>query len=116
MEADDIEAMIRSAALEELRAETPPYDRERSLSRAATALDALCALSEREGPGSVWDVLRELDRAELLAFSAFAVSEMADHTGYRWIDHEGERRSGEEEAEEPAAEEEALSDKGRRAN
>lgn len=102
MEADDIEGMIRSAALEELRAETPPHDRERSLSRAATALDALCALSEREGPGSVWDVLRELERAELLAFSAFAVSEMADHTGYRWIDHEGERLpSGDDSADGP---------------
>lgn len=102
MDADDIEAMIRSAALEELRAETPTHDRERSLSRAATALDALCALSEREGPGSVWDVLRELDRAELLAFSAFAVSEMADHTDYRWIDHEGERLpSGDDSADSP---------------
>ncbi len=116
MEADDIEAMIRGAALEELRAETPPYDRERSLSRAATALDALCALSEREGPGSVWDVLRELDRAELLAFSAFAISEMADHTEYRWIDHEGERLSGEEEAEGPAAQDEPLSDESRSTN
>ncbi|MFM8762167.1 MAG: hypothetical protein ACKOH7_06605 [Solirubrobacterales bacterium] len=91
MEAEDIEAMIRSAALEELRAETPSHDRERSLSRAATALDALCALSEREGPGSVWDVLRELERSELLAFSAFAISEMADHTEYRWSDHEAGR-------------------------
>lgn len=105
MEADDIEAMIRSAALEELRAETSPHDRERSLSRAATALDALCALSEREGPGSVWDVLRELERAELLAFSAFAVSEMADHTGYRWIDHEGERLPTGDDASEGPAEE-----------
>ena len=86
MEPEDIETMIRSAALEELRMETAEHDRERSLSRASTALDALCGLSEREGPGSVWDVLRELDRAELLAFSAFAISEMADHTGYRWVD------------------------------
>jgi len=116
MEADDIEAMIRSAALEELRAETPSYDRERSLSRAATALDALCALSEREGPGSVWDVLRELDRAELLAFSSFAISEMADHTQYRWIDHEGERPSGDEDAVEPAAVRESSEDEPRSAN
>lgn len=94
MDGADIEAMVRSAALEDLRAETPDYDRSRSLSRAATALDALCALSEREGTGAVWDVLRELDRAQLLAFSTFAVSEMADHTEYRWVDHEGERGDG----------------------
>lgn len=101
MEAEDIEAMIRSAALEELRAETPSYDRDRSLSRGATALDALCSLSEREGPGSVWEILRELDRSELLAFSAFAISEMADHTEYRWIDHEGSHEPAKDPPESP---------------
>gem|GEM_PF-1394687 len=97
MEGADIEAMIRSAALEALRAETQPHDRSRSLSRAATALDALCGLSERDGPGAVWDVLSELDRAELLAFSSFAISEMADHTEYRWVDHEGGSSSVEDD-------------------
>ena len=97
MEGSDIEAMIRSAALEALRAETQPHDRSRSLSRAATALDALCGLSERDGPGAVWDVLSELDRAELLAFSSFAISEMADHTEYRWVDHEGGSSSVEDD-------------------
>lgn len=90
MEAADVEAMIRSAALEGLRAETPDHERNRCLSRAATALDALCGLSSREGTGGVWDVLSELTRPELLAFSTFAVSEMADHTDYRWVDHEGD--------------------------
>lgn len=101
MEAADIEAMIRSAALENLRAETPAHERNRALSRAATALDALCGLSEREGTGAVWDVLAELSRPEVLAFSTFAVSEMADHTAYRWIDHEG--RGAEEDPEDPPA-------------
>lgn len=98
MDGADIEAMVRSAALEDLRAETPEYDRSRSLSRAATALDALCGLSEREGTGAVWDVLSELDRAQLLAFSTFAVSEMADHTQYRWVDHEGRTASDKDDA------------------
>lgn len=99
MDPSDIEAMVRSAALEDLRAETPVHERSRALSRAATALDALCGLSQREGPGAVWDVLRELDRPQLLAFSTFAVSEMADHTDYRWVDHEG--GSGDDAEEEP---------------
>ena len=96
MDGADIEAMIRSAALEALRAETQPHDRSRSLSRGATALDALCGLSEREGPGAVWDVLSELERSELLAFSTFAISELADHTEYRWVDHEGGSSSAED--------------------
>ena len=72
-----IESLIRAAALEDLRHETPPAERERSLGQAATALDALCGVADREGAGSVWDVLAELDRAQLLAFSAFAVVELA---------------------------------------
>ncbi|MBU6336336.1 MAG: hypothetical protein KGR19_00785 [Acidobacteria bacterium] len=102
MEPADIEAMIRTAALESLRAESPDHERDRALSRAATALDALCALSDREGTGAVWDVMAELSRAELLAFSTFAVSELADHTDYRWVDHGRSSSAGSDSGEEPA--------------
>lgn len=72
-----IESLIHSAALEDLRHETPAADRERSIGQAVTALDALCALDDREGPDGVWDVLAELDRAQLLAFATFVVGELA---------------------------------------
>ena len=54
-----IERMIRSAALEDLRHDTPAAERERSLGRAATALDALCGACDRDGPDAVWDVLEQ---------------------------------------------------------
>jgi hypothetical protein len=72
-----IERMIRSAALEDLRHETPGPERERSLGRAATALEALCGASDRDGPDAIWDVLEQLDRRALLTFATFAVSELA---------------------------------------
>ena len=72
-----IEALIHTAALEDLRHETPAADRERSLGQAATALDALCGLADREGADGVWDVLHELDRAQMLAFATFAVVELS---------------------------------------
>lgn len=72
-----IERMIRSAALEDLRHETPPVERERSLSRAATALDALCGAADRDGPDAVWDVLEQLDHRGLLTFATYAISELA---------------------------------------
>ena len=72
-----IETLIHTAALEDLRHETPAADRERSLGQAATALDALCGLADREGAGGVWDVLHELDRAQLLAFTTFSVIELS---------------------------------------
>ncbi len=56
-----IERMIASAALEDLRHGTPPAERERSLGRATTALDALCGACDRDGPDAVWDVLEHLD-------------------------------------------------------
>jgi hypothetical protein len=31
-------------------------------------------------------VLCELDRAQLLGFATFAISEMAEHTEYHWAD------------------------------
>ena len=94
MEAADIEGLVRIAALEDLRAETTPAERARSLSQASTALEALCGLAGREGTGSVWDVLAELDRAQLLAFATFSVSELADHTGYRCVDYKVEPAAG----------------------
>jgi hypothetical protein len=69
--------MIRSAALEDLRHETSPADRERSVARATTALDALCGACDREGPDAVWDVLERLDQRRLLTFATFAISQLA---------------------------------------
>lgn len=94
MEGADIEALIRIAALEDLRAETAPAERARSLAQASTALEALCGLAGREGTGGVWDVLAELDRAQLLAFATFSVSELAEHTDYRCIDYEDGSAAG----------------------
>ena len=84
MDGPAIEALIRSAALQDLRSDSTELERSRSLSRAATALDALCGLSDREGTGAVWDVLCELERAQQLGFMTFAISEMAEHTDYHW--------------------------------
>jgi hypothetical protein len=72
-----IENLIHTAALEDLRHATPAGDRDRSLGQAATALDALCGLVDRADPGDVWEVLSELDRAQLLAFATFAVVQLA---------------------------------------
>lgn len=69
--------MLRAAALEDLRHETPAGERERSIARARTALDALCGACDREGPDAVWDVLEQLDRRRLLTFATFAISELA---------------------------------------
>lgn len=69
--------MIRTAALEDLRHETPAAERERSIGRAATALDALCGACDRGGPDGVWDVLEQLDHRGLLTFATYAVSELA---------------------------------------
>ncbi len=86
MDGSSIEALVRSAAIEELRGDSTELERRQSLSRGATALDALCGLSDRQGTGAVWDVLCELDRAQLLSFATFAVSELAEHTQYHWAD------------------------------
>jgi len=86
MDGASIEALIRSAAIEGLRGDSTELERRHSLSRGATALDALCGLSDRQGTGAVWDVLCELDRAQLLSFATFAISEMAEHTEYHWAD------------------------------
>ncbi|HEY5143245.1 MAG TPA: hypothetical protein VII98_07065 [Solirubrobacteraceae bacterium] len=76
-----IETLIHTAALEDLRHETTAADRERALGQAATALDALCGLAEREGADGVWDVFHELDRAQMLAFTTFAILELS-RTGF----------------------------------
>lgn len=86
MDGASIEALVRSAAIEELRSDSTELERRQSLSRGATALDALCGLSDRQGTGAVWDVLCELDRVQLLSFATFAISEMAEHTEYHWAD------------------------------
>ncbi|MEI6792633.1 MAG: hypothetical protein WCK97_05290 [Actinomycetes bacterium] len=86
MDVASIEALIRSAAIEELRQDSTELERKQSLSRGATALDALCGLSDRQGTGAVWDVLCELNRTQLISFATFAVSEMAEHTEYHWAD------------------------------
>ena len=72
-----IERMIASAALEDLRHGTPPAERERSLARAATALDALCGACDRDGPDALWDILEHLDHRRLLTFATYAISELA---------------------------------------
>lgn len=77
LEPGAIGRMIRAAALEDLRHETPAAERERSIARARTALDALCGACDREGPDAVWDVLEQLDHRRLLTFSTFAVSELS---------------------------------------
>jgi hypothetical protein len=77
LEPAAIESMIRAAALEDLRHETPAAERERSVARAATALDALCGACDRDGPDAVWDVLEQLDERRLLTFATYAVSELA---------------------------------------
>jgi len=86
MDGASIEALIRSASIEGLRSDSTELERSQALSRGATALDALCGLSDRQGTGAVWDVLCELDRAQLLSFTTFAISEMAEHTAYHWAD------------------------------
>ena len=86
MDGASIEALIRSASIEELRSDSTELERRQALSRGATALDALCGLGDRQGTGAIWDVLCELDRAQLLSFATFAVSEMAEHTEYHWAD------------------------------
>jgi hypothetical protein len=86
MDGASIEAMIRSAAIDELRSDSTELERRHSLARGATALDAICGLSDRQGTGAVWDVLCELNRAQLLSFATFAISEMAEHTEYHWAD------------------------------
>ena len=77
LESAAIERMIHSAGLEDLRHGTPPAERERSLGRASTALDALCGACDRNGPDAVWDVLEHLDHRRLLTFATYAVSELA---------------------------------------
>ena len=73
-----IDRMIRSAALEDLRLDTPPGERERSIGRGRTALDALCGLADRDGLDEVWDVLAALPRRQLITFATFAVGELAE--------------------------------------
>jgi hypothetical protein len=78
LEREEIAGLIRGARLLELRLDTPPEVRERRLATAATAMDALCGLSRREGTDAVWDVLEMLDRRELLAFSTLMASELSE--------------------------------------
>jgi hypothetical protein len=81
LEREEIAGLIRGSRLLELRVDTPPEVRERRLATAATAMDALCGLSEREGTDAVWDVLEMLDHRELLAFSTLMASELSQ-TGF----------------------------------
>jgi hypothetical protein len=78
LDREEIAGLIRGARLLELRVDTPPEVRERRLATAATAMDALCGLSEREGTDAVWDVLEMLDHRELLAFSTLMASELSE--------------------------------------
>jgi hypothetical protein len=78
LEREEIAGLIRGSRLLELRVDTPPEVRERRLATAATAMDALCGLSEREGTDAVWDVLEMLDHRELLAFSTLMASELSE--------------------------------------
>ena len=78
LEPEEIAGLIRGARLLDLRVDTPPEVRERRLATAATAMDALCGLSEREGTNAVWDVLEMLEHRELLAFSTLMASELSE--------------------------------------
>jgi hypothetical protein len=78
LDREEIAGLIRGARLLDLRVDTPPEVRERRLATAATAMDALCGLSQREGTNAVWDVLEMLDRRELLAFSTLMASELSE--------------------------------------
>jgi hypothetical protein len=78
LEREEIAGLIRGARLLDLRVDTPPEVRERRLATAATAMDALCGLSEREGTNAVWDVLEMLEHRELLAFSTLMASELSE--------------------------------------
>ena len=78
LDREEIAGMIRGARLLDLRVDTPPEVRERRLATAATAMDALCGLSQREGTDAVWDVLEMLERRELLAFSTLMASELSE--------------------------------------
>jgi hypothetical protein len=78
LDREEIAGLIRGARLLDLRVDTPPEVRERRLATAATAMDALCGLSQREGTDAVWDVLEMLDRRELLAFSTLMASELSE--------------------------------------
>ena len=77
LEPEEIAGLIRGARLLELRVDTPPETRALLLATAATAMDALCGLSERVGTDAVWDVLALLEHRELLAFSTLMASELS---------------------------------------
>jgi hypothetical protein len=77
LEPEEIAGLIRGARLLELRVDTPAETRSRLLATAATAMDALCGLSERAGTDAVWDVLALLEHRELLAFSTLMASELS---------------------------------------
>ena len=81
LEPEEIAGMIRGSRLLELRADTPEEVRSRWLASAATAMDALCGLCDREGLDAVWDVLELLSHRELLAFSTLMTSELSQ-TGF----------------------------------
>jgi hypothetical protein len=78
LDREEIAGLIRGSRLLDLRVDTPPEVRERRLATAATAMDALCGLSQREGTDAVWDVLEMLERRELLAFSTLMASELSE--------------------------------------
>ena len=78
LDREEIAGLIRGARLLDLRVDTPSEVRERRLATAATAMDALCGLSEREGTNAVWDVLEMLEHRELLAFSTLMASELSE--------------------------------------
>jgi hypothetical protein len=78
LEREEIAGLIRGARLLDLRVDTPSEVRERRLATAATAMDALCGLSEREGTDAVSDVLEMLEHRELLAFSTLMASELSE--------------------------------------
>ena len=83
LEPEEIAGLIRGSRLLELRADTPEDLRTRLLATAATAMDALCGLCDRDGTDAVWDVLELLDHRELLAFSTLMASELSE-TSFRF--------------------------------
>jgi hypothetical protein len=76
LDPEEVAGLVRGAGLLELRPDTAPETRRRSLDVALTAMDALCGLVERHGLDAVWDALELLTHRELLAFSTLMADEL----------------------------------------
>src|SRR3954467_7207477 len=76
LDPEEVAGLVRGAGLLDLRPDTPPDVRRRSMQTALTAMDALCGLVEQRGPDGAWDVLGLLRRRELRAFASLMATEL----------------------------------------